>query len=329
MLEQPQPSAGFIPLTSVAAPGQHTAVSGAGAPAARAGVATPRPPRPDWLKVRFPGGPNYLRLRRLMRELELHTVCEEARCPNMGECWEQGTATFLLLGEVCTRACGFCAITTGRPPTLDRAEPERVARAVQRLGLRHTVLTQVTRDDLPDGGAAIFAETIARIHTLLPDCSVEALISDLMGDWDALTAIMGARPEILNHNTETVPRLYRRVRPKARYERSLEQLDRAKALAPDRPTKSGLMLGLGETREELLDVLGDLRAVGCDILTLGQYLQPTPKHLPIVRYVPPEEFAELRQEALVLGFPHVESGPLVRSSYHAREQVDALGRQQG
>ncbi len=321
MPEQPASSAAFIPLSAVA-----PSARAGGAPA-RVGVATPRPARPEWLKVRFPGGPNYLRLRRLMRDLALHTVCEEARCPNMGECWEQGTATFLLLGEVCTRACGFCAITTGRPPTLDRAEPERVARAVQRLGLRHAVLTQVTRDDLPDGGAAIFAETIARIHALLPDCSVEALISDLLGDWDALATIMAARPEILNHNTETVPRLYRRVRPKARYERSLELLERAKALAPARPTKSGLMLGLGETRAELLEVFADLRAVGCDILTLGQYLQPTPKHLPIARYVPPEEFAELREAALALGFPHVESGPLVRSSYHAREQVDALQEQ--
>jgi lipoic acid synthetase len=199
-----------------------------------------------------------------------------------------------------------------------------MAQAVAQLNLRHAVLTQVTRDDLPDGGAALFAETIERIHALLPECSVEALISDLFGNWDALATIMAARPEILNHNTETVPRLYPRVRPKARYERSLELLQRAKALTPDRPTKSGLMLGLGETQEELLAVLRDLRAVDCDILTLGQYLQPTPKHLPIARYVPPAEFAALRDEALALGFPHVESGPLVRSSYHAREQVDAL-----
>jgi len=284
----------------------------------------PRPPRPDWLKVRFPGGPNYLRLRRLMRDLALHTVCEEARCPNIGECWEQGTATFLLLGDICTRACGFCAITTGRPRGLDREEPERVARAVQYLGLRHAVLTSVTRDDLPDGGAAIFAETIERIHALLPDCSVEVLIPDLLGNWAALETIMRARPEILNHNTETVPRLYPRVRPKARYERSLELLERAKLLAPDRPTKSGLMLGLGETHDELREVFADLRAVGCDILTLGQYLQPTPRHLPVARYVPPEEFAALRAEALAMGFAHVEAGPLVRSSYHAREQVEAL-----
>ncbi|HEY7061389.1 MAG TPA: lipoyl synthase [Chloroflexota bacterium] len=284
----------------------------------------PRQPRPEWLKVRFPGGPEYLRLRRLMRDLDLHTVCEEARCPNMGECWEQGTATLMLLGDVCTRACGFCSVTTGRPLGLDTAEPERVAEAVARMSLRHAVLTSVTRDDLPDGGAAIFAATIERIHARLPGCSVEVLIPDLLGNWDGLAVIMRARPEILNHNTETVPRLYRRVRPKAEYERSLELLERAKLLAPDRPTKSGLMLGLGETRAELLDVFADLRAVGCDILTLGQYLQPSPRHLPIERYVPPDEFADLRREALALGFPHVEAGPLVRSSYHAREQVDAL-----
>jgi lipoic acid synthetase len=230
----------------------------------------------------------------------------------------------MLLGDVCTRACGFCAVTTGRPFALDEQEPGRVADAVARLGLRHAVLTSVTRDDLADGGAGIFAATIEQIHARVPDCSVEVLIPDLLGDWDALAVIMRARPEILNHNTETVPRLYRRVRPKAQYERSLELLERAKMLAPDLPTKSGLMLGLGETRDELLEVFGELRAVGCDILTLGQYLQPTPRHLPIERYVSPDEFATLREDALALGFPHVESGPLVRSSYHAREQVDAL-----
>ena len=283
-----------------------------------------RGPRPDWLKVRFPGGPNYLRLQRLMRDLALHTVCEEARCPNIGECWEQGTATFLLLGDICTRACGFCSVTTGRPLAVDPAEPARVAEAVARLGLRHAVLTQVTRDDLPDGGAALIAETVERIHAAVPDCSVEVLISDLGGNWAALETIVRARPEILNHNTETVPRLYRQVRPKAAYERSLELLERAKLLAPDRPTKSGLMLGLGETPDELRAVFADLRAVHCDILTLGQYLQPTPRHLPVQRYVSPAEFAALRADALALGFAHVEAGPLVRSSYHAREQVDAL-----
>jgi lipoic acid synthetase len=327
MSEPTRPAAAFIPLTAFGASAEQPAACRAGVAGTHAtGVATPRAPRPEWLKVRFPGGPNYLRLRRLVRDLELHTVCEEARCPNMGECWEQGTATFMLLGDVCTRACGFCAVTTGRPFALDEQEPGRVADAVARLGLRHAVLTSVTRDDLPDGGAAIFAAAIEQIHARVPDCSVEVLIPDLLGNWDALAVIMRARPEILNHNTETVPRLYRRVRPKAQYERSLELLERAKVLAPDRPTKSGLMLGLGETRDELLEVFADLRAVGCDILTLGQYLQPTPRHLPIERYVSPDEFAALREDALALGFPHVESGPLVRSSYHAREQVDALQR---
>lgn len=288
-----------------------------------------RAPRPDWLKVRFPGGPEYLRLRRLVRDLDLYTVCEEARCPNMGECWEQGTATFMLLGDTCTRACGFCSVTTGRPLPVDAEEPARVADAVARLGLRHAVLTQVTRDDLPDGGAAIFAEAVERIHAAVPDCSVEVLISDLGGNWAALETILRAQPEILNHNTETVPRLYRQVRPKAVYERSLELLERARLLAPDRPTKTGLMLGLGESHAELLEVFADLRSVGCDILTLGQYLQPTVRHLPVQRFVPPAEFAALREEALVLGFAHVESGPLVRSSYHAREQVDTLGRRGG
>ncbi len=317
MVDQPRPPG--APLPVYPSPARRAVYNPNVAP-----PAVVRGPRPDWLKVRFPGGPGYLRLRGLMRELSLNTVCEEARCPNMGECWEQGTATLMLLGDVCTRACGFCSVTTGRPQGLDRDEPERVAHAVAQMGLRHAVLTSVTRDDLADGGAAIFAETIAAIHARVPDCSVEVLIPDLLGNWDALGIIMDARPEILNHNTETVPRLYSRVRPKARYERSLELLERAKLLASDRPTKSGLMLGLGETREELLEVFGDLRAVGCDILTLGQYLQPTPRHLPLERYVPPEEFAELRGEALAIGFPHVEAGPLVRSSYHAREQVDAL-----
>src|SRR5947208_9410885 len=259
-----------------------------------------------------------------MREGRLHTVCEEAHCPNIGECWEAGTATFMILGDTCTRACGFCAVKTGRPGALDRLEPMRVANAVREVDLTHAVVTSVNRDDEADGGASIFAATIRWIRRLAPETSVEVLIPDFMGNWDALATIMAARPEILNHNTETVPRLYRRVRPKARYERSLELLERAKALAPDRPTKSGLMLGLGETRAELVEVFADLRAVGCDVLTLGQYLQPTPKHLPIVRYVPPEEFAALRTEALALGFPHVEAGPLVRSSYHAREPVDSL-----
>jgi lipoic acid synthetase len=274
--------------------------------------------------VRFPGGPTYLRLQKLVRDERLHTVCEEAHCPNMGECWEQGTATLLLLGEVCTRACGFCAIATGRPTTVDIEEPERVARTVQTLGLRHAVLTSVTRDDLPDGGAAIFAASIRRIRELSPDCAVEVLIPDLLGNWGALATIMRARPEILNHNTETVPRLYGRVRPRAVYARSLELLRRAKAMDPDAITKSGVMVGLGETQDELEAVFADLRGVGVEVLTIGQYLRPSAWHLPIARYYTLEEFAELREAAVALGFSHVESGPLVRSSYHAHAQVDGL-----
>jgi lipoic acid synthetase len=280
--------------------------------------------RPPWLKVRFPGGPTYLRLQKLVRDERLHTVCEEAHCPNMGECWEQGTATLLLLGEVCTRACGFCAIATERPATVDLEEPERVARTVQTLGLRHAVLTSVTRDDLPDGGAAIFAASIHRIRELSPDCAVEVLIPDLLGNWSALATIMQARPEILNHNTETVPRLYGRVRPKAIYARSLELLRRAKELDSDAITKSGVMVGLGEAQDELEAVFADLRGTGVDVLTIGQYLRPSAWHLPIARYYTLEEFAELREAALALGFSHVESGPLVRSSYHAHAQVDGL-----
>jgi lipoyl synthase len=280
--------------------------------------------RPPWLKVRFPGGPTYLRLQKLVRQERLHTVCEEAHCPNMGECWEHGTATLLLLGEICTRACGFCAIATGRPNAVDDEEPERVARTVHTLGLRHAVLTSVTRDDLPDGGAAIFAASIRRIRELSPDCAVEVLIPDFLGNWDALGTVMAAQPEILNHNVESVPRLYGRVRPKAVYPRSLELLRRAKELDPGTITKSGVMVGLGETREELHHVFADLRAAGVEVLTVGQYLRPSAWHLPIDRYYTLEEFAELREEALALGFRHVESGPLVRSSYHAHEQVDGL-----
>jgi lipoyl synthase len=281
----------------------------------------PRGNRPSWLKVRFPQGPNYQELRGLMRDQELHTICEEALCPNIGECWENRTATFLILGDVCTRNCGFCAVTTGRPTGLDLEEPERLARAVQRIGLRHIVITSVTRDDLPDGGAAIFAATIARLREYVPDCGVEVLIPDFQGNWDALATVMEARPDILNHNLETVPRLYRRVRPKAVYAQSLELLRRAKALAPNAVTKSGLMVGLGESREELLQTFRDLRARDVDVLTVGQYLRPTMRHLPIERYVPPEEFAALKVAAQAIGFGHVEAGPLVRSSYHAHEQV--------
>jgi lipoic acid synthetase len=273
------------------------------------------------LRVRFPQGTNYLELRDLMREQQLHTICEEALCPNIGECWENRTATFLILGEVCTRNCGFCSVTTGRPTGLDLDEPRRLAEAVEKIGLRHIVITSVTRDDLPDGGSAIFAETIRQLRERVPGCGIEVLIPDFQGNWDALATVMTARPDILNHNMETVPRLYRRVRPKAIYRQSLELLKRAKDLVPSAVTKSGLMVGLGEEREELLDVFSDLRASDVDVLTVGQYLRPTMQHLPVERYVAPEEFAELKMVAQGLGFRHVESGPLVRSSYHAHEQV--------
>ena len=252
-----------------------------------------------------------------MKEWKLHTVCEEARCPNIGECWAHGTATFMLLGDVCTRNCGFCAVKHGRPLSVDPEEPRRVAGAVSALGLRHVVITSVDRDDLPDGGASQFARTAEAIKETVPGCSVEVLIPDFQGNEAALRTVLEAPIDVLNHNVETVPRLYRRVRPGARYERSLELLDRAKRIRPDVRTKTGLMLGLGEERPEVVGVLRDLVAIRCDILTLGQYLQPTARHLPVVRYVPPEEFSELRKEALAMGFRYVESGPLVRSSYHA------------
>jgi lipoyl synthase len=286
----------------------------------------PRGNRPEWLKVRFPQGDNYNELKGLMRSLNLHTICEEALCPNIGECWNNRTATFLILGDICTRNCGFCAVTTGRPTGLDLEEPERLARAVQQIGLRHIVITSVTRDDLPDGGAAIYAETIRRLRAYSPDCGIEVLIPDFMGNWGALRVVMEARPDILNHNIETVPRLYRRVRPKAIYRQSLELLRRARDLAPNVVTKSGLMVGLGETRDELSQTFRDLRASRVDVLTVGQYLRPTMQHLPIERYVAPEEFVELKQEALALGYRHVESGPLVRSSYHAHEQLEDTHR---
>ncbi len=279
------------------------------------------PDRPPWLKVRFPASPALVELQQLMRDADLHTVCEEARCPNIGECWSRGTATFMILGDTCTRSCGFCAVKTGRPGFLDTAEPRRVALAVQRMGLRHAVITSVNRDELPDGGASIFASTIEWVRRLSPGTTIEVLIPDFKGDREALATVLAARPEILNHNTETVPRLYRQVRPQAGYERSLELLRRAKELDPGTVTKSGLMVGLGETEPELLEVCHDLADQGVEVLTLGQYLQPTPAHLPIVRYWHPEEFARVRERALAMGFTHVEAGPLVRSSYHAEEQA--------
>lgn len=277
--------------------------------------------RPDWLKVRLPMGPNYREIKDIMRGLSLHTVCEEARCPNIGECWEHRTATFLILGDTCTRACGFCAIATGRPAGLDWGEPERVARAVQRMGLKHVVVTSVNRDDQPDGGAIIFAMTIRKIRQYVPGIGVEVLIPDFQGDERALQSVMNARPDILNHNLETVERLYRHVRPGSKYRRSLELLQRAKTMG-DALTKSGIMLGVGETWDEILVTLDDLRAHDVDIITIGQYLRPSKDHIPLLRYYTPEEFARLKDEGLRRGFKHVESGPLVRSSYHAHEQVE-------
>lgn len=282
--------------------------------------------RPEWLRVRATLGDNYRQLKGLLRQLGLHSVCEEALCPNIYECFEARTATFLILGDVCTRRCSFCAIASGRPSGLDRDEPQRVAHAAQVLGLHHIVVTSVARDDLPDGGAAIFAEIIARLRESVPDCSIEVLVPDFGGSRSALEQVMAARPDILNHNVETVPRLYRRVRPSARYFRSLELLQRAKEMDASVLTKSGLMVGLGETWDELLAVLADLRRTDCDIATIGQYLRPTSaqRHLPVEKYYTPAEFQRLKEEALALGFRAVESGPLVRSSYHARNQVEAL-----
>ncbi|HEX7697789.1 MAG TPA: lipoyl synthase [Candidatus Acidoferrum sp.] len=281
-------------------------------------------PRPDWLRVKFFGGERFQDLKRTMRTLDLHTVCESARCPNMGECWEHGTATFMILGDICTRACGFCAVPSGKPVgPPDEDEPLRVAEAVERLGLRYAVVTSVNRDDQPDGGAHIFARTIKEIRRRVPGCKVEVLIPDFRGDWNALDVVLAVRPDILNHNTETVPRLYRQVRKGAVYERSLELLRRSKEAHPEVPTKTGLMLGLGEEKDEVLATMEDLATQGTDILTLGQYLQPTREHLPIVRYVHPNEFTEYKVQGEALGFKHVEAGPLVRSSYHAFDMAES------
>jgi len=280
--------------------------------------------RPSWIKVRAPSGETYEQLQQLMRKKALHTVCEEANCPNMGECWGAGTATFLMMGDVCTRTCGFCDIKHGRPGSMDWLEPERVAQAVKAMNLRHAVITSVNRDDRKDGGAPIFAMVIRRIRQIHPGCSIEVLIPDFKGSSEALRIVMEARPEILNHNVETVPRLFRLVQPQDRYEWAAATLTNARKIEPDVLTKSGIMLGLGETMDEVKAVMQDQRSWGVDILTIGQYLQPSRKHLPIVRYYTMEEFDELKQFGLSLGFKWVESGPLVRSSYHAAEQVRVL-----
>lgn len=284
---------------------------------------TPSAPRPDWIKIKFNAGENYLRLHKLVREKKLNTVCQEARCPNIFECWEHGTGTFMILGETCTRACGFCSVLKGRPTTLDADEPKHVAEAVREMGLSYAVVTSVDRDDLPDFGATHFARTIEAIRELNPGCSVEVLIPDFNGSEASLNIVLDARPDVLNHNTETVPRLYRTVRPKAGYEQTLELLKRSAARRPTTGmlTKTGIMVGLGETREEISQVLHDLRGVDVDILTVGQYLRPSVKQLPVVKYYSPDEFVDIRDEAMRLGFRHCESGPLVRSSYHAHEQT--------
>ncbi len=280
--------------------------------------------RPEWIKVRAPAGANYERVLDTMRSKRLHTVCEEARCPNLGECWGAGTATFLLMGDTCTRSCGFCDIKTGRPEALDWLEPERVARAVRDMKLRHAVITSVNRDERADGGAPIFAMVIRRIRQLQPGCSVEVLIPDFKGSRPALKVVIDARPEILNHNVETVRRLFKHVQPQDQYEWAQATLSNAKELDPEVLTKSGIMVGLGEAMDEIKETMDDLRSWGVDILTIGQYLQPSRKHLPIDRYYRPDEFAELKQYGLGIGFRWVESGPLVRSSYHAERQVREL-----
>jgi len=283
----------------------------------------PRQPKPEWLKVRAPGSENYLRLKGLMRGLGLHTVCEEANCPNIGECWHHGTATFMILGNTCTRSCGYCNVVHGTPNAPDAGEPVKVASAIHALGLSYVVVTSVDRDDLPDFGATHFAQTIRETRARIPACRLEVLIPDFQGDEAALRIVLDARPDVLNHNIETVPRLYRTARPGGRYPRALDVLRRSREIAPDIPTKSGLMVGLGEEWDEVVATLTDLRSVGCQIVTIGQYLRPSIANLPMIRYYTPDEFAELKRIALTLGFGHVESGPLVRSSYHAHEQTQA------
>lgn len=284
----------------------------------------PRQPKPEWLKVRAPGSENYHRLKGLMRTLGLHTVCEEANCPNIGECWNHGTATFMILGDTCTRSCGYCNVTHGTPKPPDALEPARVASAIRAMDLDYVVITSVDRDDLADCGASHFAQTIAETRHLLASCRIEVLIPDFKGHEGALRVVLDAGPDVLNHNIETVPRLYRTARPGGRYDRALQVLDRSRTQAPHIPTKSGLMVGLGEELPEVVATLSDLRSAGCQIVTIGQYLRPSLANLPMARFYTPAEFAELKQSALEMGFGHVESGPLVRSSYHAHEQVQAL-----
>ena len=283
----------------------------------------PRQPKPEWLKVRAPGSDNYHRLKGLMRTLGLNTVCEEANCPNIGECWHHGTATFMILGDTCTRSCGYCNVTHGAPKPPDQNEPVNVATAIHAMELAYVVITSVDRDDLADCGASHFARTITETRERRPDCRIEVLIPDFKGDESALRTVLDARPDVLNHNIETVPRLYRTARPGGRYDRALQLLDRSRTYAPDIPTKSGMMVGLGEELDEVVSVLRDLRTAGCRIVTIGQYLRPSLANLPMVRYYTPSEFAELKRIALEMGFGHVESGPLVRSSYHAHEQTEA------
>jgi len=281
--------------------------------------------KPPWLKVRAPGTAGYRRLKRLAREQSLHTVCEEANCPNIGECWHRGTATFMILGRVCTQACAYCNVEHGQPGPVDEAEPARVAAAVRTLALSYAVITSVNRDDLHDGGASAFAATITAIRTLSPTCRIETLVPDFAGRHTSLATVLSVGPDVLNHNIETVRSRYRHARPGGNYDRALRLLDHAHRHHPARPTKSGLMVGLGETWDELLETLTDLRRVDCDILTIGQYLRPSAAHLPVARYYHPDEFAALKQAAVALGFGHVESGPLVRSSYHADAQAEAFG----
>jgi lipoic acid synthetase len=278
---------------------------------------------PVWFKVPAPGGPNYRRLAALMREKRLHTICEEAGCPNIGECWEYGTATFLILGDVCTRACLYCDVTSGRPGPVDPFEPFRVAAAIKTMGLRHAVITSVNRDDLLDGGAAVFAEVVRQIRKTAPLCTVELLVPDFMGSPESLKTVLDEKPDVLNHNIESVERVFPIVRAKGRYRRSIELLAAVKDISPSMTTKSGVILGMGEERGEVVETLWDLREAGVDIVTLGQYLRPSPKHIAVSRFLSPEEFASLKQEALGMGFRHVESGPLVRSSYHAHEHATA------